>query len=317
MASAEEETTKSPAELRPFVELTPEACSEILRAYEMGLQKFRRWGIVLPRSGRIEETRSWLQRVVKQDSLGSSDEELSRTSSAVASAIDLYHISTCLGDQSDRSVATELRKITTGQQDSTPNGYLSQFWVGALLAKSKLRTTITTVDIPGMAKPDFIVPYEGIDFIVEVKRPTNYQAAKGLLNAAGEQLRSRGLPGMLFMELTDCMSVDPFAVSRDATSVRAQVKEELNTAHKELVRFVESYSHSNKFQQLVLLFTYARFWPMTIAEDVRRDAGMHMRADGFTYLWSSQVTELVRSFLSSLQFGFKQLTGNEVRFNWL
>src|SRR5687767_14681173 len=90
--------------LRPMVELSPEACAEVRRALAVAAATFRKWGIALPQGTWIQDAAEWLDHVVAENSLGNTQEELERTTAAVALAVDMYHISTTLGAESNRQV---------------------------------------------------------------------------------------------------------------------------------------------------------------------------------------------------------------------
>lgn len=129
--------------LQPLVEVTPAGCRMVRRALDSGVAAFERWGIETPPGSWIQDAASWLDQVAARNSLGANDEELKRTSAAIALAVDLYHIGTCLGEEANRQVAAELASIYHGRllgrgDSAAGKDYLTQFWVGALLAQSKL-----------------------------------------------------------------------------------------------------------------------------------------------------------------------------------
>jgi hypothetical protein len=232
----------------------------------------------------------------------------------VAWAVDLYHISTCLGNESFRSVAVDLGKITRGRLLASGGGsgaknHLSQFWVGALLAQSKLNPRILAYESHGKAKPDFLIEFGHVTYAVEVKRPSNCAAVR-LVNEAGDQIRRYDRPGLIIIDATDCMSADPWEVTREGPSVRARVAQELGTLQNRLARFIERYSRSNKFHQVTMLITFARYWSFVTDNGPRRDAGMNLRATAFSYRWSHQVTALNKGIQDGILRGLEQLTGN-------
>lgn len=301
--------------LRPHVALTPEACGEVLCALQRGIEVFRRWGVALPRDSWLKEAITRLKHTAGLESIDQTDDDLRYTSAAVAWAVDLYHISTCLGDEPSRTVAVELGKITRGRllargEASIAKNYLSQFWVGALLAQSKLRPHILAYDVAGRAKPDFLIECGRVKFAVEVKRPSNKDAVPRNVHAAADQIRQFDRPGIIVIDATDCTSVDPWEVTREGPTVRQRVAEEINGLHSRLVRLIETYSRSNKFHQVVMLLTFARYWPWVINDHPHRDAGLCFRANAFRYRWSNQITPLTRVIQEQLLHGVEQLTGN-------
>jgi hypothetical protein len=123
-------------------------------------------------------------------------------------------------------------------------------WVGALLAQSKLNPRILAYESHGKAKPDFLIEFGHVTYAVEVKRPSKCAAAVRLVNEAGDQIRRYDRPGIIIIDATDCMSADPWEVTREGPSVRARVAQELGTLQNRLARFIERYSRSNKFHQV-------------------------------------------------------------------
>jgi hypothetical protein len=303
--------------LQPIVEVNPAACGKIRRALDSGVAAFRRWGIQPPPGSWIQEATTWLDSVVARNSLGQNDDELKRTSSAIAMAVDLYHIGTCLGEDANRQVAAELAKVAHGRllgrgDSAAGKDYLTQFWVGALLAQSKLNPRVIAYDVEDQSKPDFLIPKGKISFGVEVKRPRSPTSARRAVHKAASQLRTLNGPGIIIIDATECMSVDPWAVTQSAASAREQVRSDIRELHKKLRLEATSYTLSDKFSHVSMMITFARFWNWTVDESgaQRRDAGLLFNADGFGYLWSSQVTGLTGEIQDALLEGIKQLTGN-------
>jgi hypothetical protein len=287
----------------------------VLRALRGGLDEFRRWNVALPRGSWIEEATALLARIVEQNSIGENDEDLRRTSAAVAWAADLYHISTCLGEESFKTIAVELSKITHGKllasgESSVAKNYLSQFWVGALLAQAKLKPHMLAYDAPGKAKPDYVIECGSVRFVVEVKRPSNWDAARRLVDDAGDQIRKYDRPGIIIVDATDCMSSDPFQVTTNPAGVASTVREDLDRLHEQLAGHIENYSRSNKFHQVAMLVTFARYWPWVRGETLHRAAGLNFRASATPYRWSHQITALMKVVTDGLLRGVEQLTGN-------
>jgi hypothetical protein len=296
----------------------------VRRALDRGVAAFAKWGIETPPGSWIHDAASWLDQVVARDSLGANDEELKRTSAAIALAVDLYHIGTCLGEEANRQVAAELASLYHGRllgrgNSAAGKDYLTQFWVGALLAQSRLSPRILAYDLEGHAKPDFLFTKGGVDFATEVKRPRTPHSAKRAALAAAGQLRTHDGPGIIIIDATECMSVDPWAVSRTAASSRGQVRSEVKSLHADLDSLVNSYSRSGKFRQISMLMTFVRYWNWAVDESdsTRRDAGLLFHATGFRYLWSNQITQLTREIQDALISGVKELTGNPPVYSYI
>lgn len=305
------------APLRPMREVTPAACAEVRRALEVGIREFRRWGIEPPPGSWIQRAADRLDAVVARDSLGVNEDELRQTSAAIALAVDLYHIGISLDSESNRQIAAELSAVARGRllgrgAAAAGSDFLTQFWVGTLLAQSKLQPRIITGDRRGTSKPDFIITKGKIDFIVEVKRPRTAGSAERAIKTAARQLRDHNQPGIIIVDATDCISADPWGVTRASQTTRDQVGVELDALYTRLGDIIDSRRPSPVFTQVAMLLTFSRFWSWTREESTEptRDAGLHFRARSFTYKWSMQVARVTKDVQRALLIGVEQLTGN-------
>ena len=309
--------------LQPMVEASPAACAEIRRALKVALATFQRWGIELPPGSWIQDADWWLEHVATRNHLGETSQELERTAAAAALAVDLYHISTCLGEEANRQVAVELAHLARGRllgrgDSAAGRDYLVQFWIGALLAQSKLHPHIQAYDVPGEPKLDFVITKGGVKFSIEVKRPrTKASAVRATLKAA-DQIRALGRPGIIIIDATECMSIGPFQVIDVSSNARELVRAELHDLHGSLYDLAASYRRSNKFSHVCMLMRMARYWNWIADEPAppRRDAGLLFDAYAFPYLWSRQVTQLAGEIMEALLGGLKQLTGNPPASTW-
>lgn len=310
--------------LRPVVEVTPAACAEIRQVLNHGVAAFRRWGIEPPPGSWIQEAAAWLDTVVARSSLGRNDDEIRRTSAAIALAVDLYHIGMCLGTEANRQIAAELAEVARGRLLGTGGSaagkdFLSQFWVGALLAQSRLHPHVIAYDRKGHAKPDFVLEKGKVQFAAEVKHPRSPASAERLVLKAASQLRGFEGPGIIIVDATECMSVDPWAITASTANAREQMRAELRALHDTLRGKVSPYTRSGRFSHVSMLITFARYWNWTVDEsgDYRRDAGLRLHGDGFAYPWSSQVTGIGHEILDALREGVRQLTGNPPAYEYL
>jgi hypothetical protein len=315
--------TPSTRPLQPMIDASPAACAEIRRALDIALATFRRWNIEPPPGGWIQDAAAWLDRVVELNSLGETAHELARTSAASALAVDLYHIATCLGEEANTRVAAELATLARGQLmgrgGSAPGrDFLVQFWVGALLAQSKLEPHIIAYDVQGQPKPDFVINKGGTRFAIEVKRPRTPHSARRIVQDAAGQLRAFGGPGIIMIDASECMSIGPFDVICPTADAREAVRSDLRVLHRSLHDVATSYTRSGKFSHICMLLSFVRYWNWEVSSEGarRRDAGILLNANSFGYLWSRQVTHLTHEIMDSLREGIRQLTGNPPVFTY-
>jgi hypothetical protein len=309
--------------LRPCIETTPESCAEVRRALDVALETFLHWNIDPPSGTWVQEAAQWLEYVTQRKSLGATDEELQRTSAAIAMVVDFYHISTSLGIEANRQVGAELARLANGRlpgpgRTAAGKDFLSQFWVGTLLAQSKLEPRIPAYDRPNQAKPDFLIERGRVSFAIEVKRPQTTHSARRAVLKAGDQLRTLYMPGIIVIDATDCLTVDPWAIHQPDSGVREQRASDIAELHNVLRSEIASYSRSSKLSEIGMLLTFARYWNWERRDDGApvRDAGIVFHAYGFPYLWSAQVTKLTHEIQEALMMGVHQLTGNMPRFRF-
>lgn len=299
-------------------DVTPAACAEVRRALERGVGAFRQWGIEPPPGSWIQRAADRLDAVVARNSLGEDEGELRHISAAIALAIDLYHIGISLASESNRQVAAELSAIARGRllgrgDAAAGSDFLSQFWIGTLLAQSKLRPRVVAGDRPGVSKPDFIITKGRVDFAVEVKRPRTANSAERAVTTAARQLRDYNGPGIIIVDATDCISADPWGITGPPSqTTREQVGVEVKALHGILGDMIESRPRSRRFLQVAMVMTFARFWSWTTSDSSEplHDAGLHFHARGFPYRWSMQVTRVTGEIQQALLGGFEQLMGN-------
>lgn len=237
--------------------------------------------------------------------------------------IDFYHISTSLGDDANRQVGAELARLANGPlpgpgRAAAGKDYLSQFWVGTLLAQSKLEPRILAFDRQSEPKPDFLIKRGSVSFAVEIKRPVSSRSARRAIATAGGQLRRVAMPGIIVIDATDCLAVDPWAILEYGSGAGAQRAIEVANLHNTFQCDISSYSRSSKFSQTAMLFTFARYWNWVRDErgEPVRNAGLLFHAFGFPYLWSSQITNLTGQIQEQLIEGVRQLTGRVPNFHY-
>lgn len=220
------------SDLIPHRDPTPASCRELVRAVDRTVATIEEWGVRIPPQAALYDARRWLDALGGREELKLTVEEFRETSKHSALVVDLYHVSTTLGDDSNPLVASELARIVRGSPADTEEvqNYLAQFWVGTLLAQSKLRPQIDARPDTVGSRPDFLVEWGTQDFLVEVKCPKNPKAARKALSKAAQQLRSKPKPGVIALDLTYSLGLDPFAV----TGPRGTLRDALSAAHSSL-----------------------------------------------------------------------------------
>jgi hypothetical protein len=306
------------SDLTPHRDFSSASCRELVKALDQAVATLEEWGIRIPSQAALHDARQWLANLGDQADIELTASELKETSKHSALAVDLYHISTTLADGSNSLIASELSHVVRGSPSDTTSvqDFLSQFWVGTLLAQSKLKPEIDArMGVEG-SRPDFLAESGTLQFAVEVKCPKSIKGAVRALSKAASQLRDMAQPGVVFVDATYALDIDPFANTSSGTSSRRQFRSANSLLHDQLVAHIEGYSHSDKFSRVALVVTFSRFWSWVLGESAERDAGLVFNASVLPKACQGLIVRQAESFQTSLLRGVEQLTGNPPAFSW-
>jgi hypothetical protein len=300
-------------DLEAHTELSPAACREVLKAVAFAEATLTHWGVRIPQQAAIQDAKRWLARLGERDNLDDlTDVELRKTSESAALAVDLYHITAALDDEPNVLVGAELAAVVRGPPSTTARvqDFIAQFWIGTLLAQSNLKPRIHVLNAPGMSLPDFYAEWGTLEFAVEVKCPKSVSSTRKAIDAAARQLRGKTQPGVIALDLTYALELDPFEVTREASPLRDRVHTAHRERHDQFMKYINVNRTSDKFARVAVLFTFARFWSWHIGSKAERDAGLVFISSAFPYACAGLITRQARGFQESLPSGVTQLTGN-------
>jgi hypothetical protein len=283
-----------PIAVLPFSRLSPSACSALAAAIDDALEIFDRWQLPTGMSTRLLKARSRLVKVVDQNSYGKNSVELYETAKAILLANEFYLISRTLKEDRAEPIAEELDVALGGalreieSKKKRAFDIQSQFWFGTVLAYSGLHPAVPDGK---KRRPDFIISVGSLSCGVEVKRPKSQESAWRNVASAASQLRSYGLPGVIAVDLSQCVGADELVLHRGAVSARQIVKHRFYPLVNQLTEAVRNYSQSDKFDRILLLKTYARFFNWTLGEEEDADMGFFFRSTVFPNACSGLVTD--------------------------
>src|ERR1044072_3106883 len=195
----------------PYNDFSPQACSALAVALQDVIAALERWNVRINPDGRLRVAQRHLIKVANSGSYGETEEELIQTAKAAALAKDFYEISNALNKDREDPIAEELAVAIRGTLDGksknkSPYAIQSQYWVGMLFAHSGLKPAVLSGTTG--AKPDFVVSLGTLDIIAEVKRPSSVKSALRCLESAADQLRDSKMPGVICLDLSECIVID-------------------------------------------------------------------------------------------------------------
>lgn len=313
--------SKYPIAVIPYSRLSPSACSALAAAIDDALEVFSNWQLPTGMSTRLLRARSRLLEVATHGSYGETPAELYKTGKAILLANDFYLISRTLTDDRAGPIAEELEAALGGTltevetKKKTPFDLQSQFWFGMVLAHSRLHPSVPD---SRKRRPDYLINVDTLLCGVEIKRPESEPSAKRALSTAASQLNEYGLPGVIVLDLSRCVGADDLILHSGEVSARQIVNDRFYPLANQLISIVGNYSRSNKFDRILVLQMYARFFNWTVGSINYADMGFFFKSTVFPDACSGLVikqSERIRDLIAS---GLERISGNplEMKRTW-
>lgn len=298
----------------PFTHLTPAACSALAAALRDAIATFESWNLSVI-FGRLHAAEQHLRRVAEQDSYGSSEAELIQTAKAVALASDFYMISMALRSERDDPIAEELAVALRGNlggnsKNTSPYEIQAQYWTGMLLAQSGLRPAVPPI---AGRRPDFVISVGTLSCGVEVKRPRSINSVMRCLSDAAKQLRDYKLPGVIALDLSECIVSDNLILPISRMPSREIVRQHLYPEATQLMNYVNSYTRSDKFSRITALVVFARLWVWKSLDPPEPDIGILFSSPAFPQACSGLVVEQIHHLQDMLLNGIEKVIGSPVQ----
>ncbi len=302
-----------------FPRLSPSACGALAVAIDDTIAVFDGWG--LPRSARLLQAKQLLLRVNATQSYGTTAQQLKETANAIIVANDFYLISRTLKSRRADPIILELKESLGGKlyenkgNKQTPFDIQSQFWFGTVLAHSALHPAV--IDSKD-TRPDFCISIGTLSCAVEVKRPHSGKAAWRNISTAASQLRTFGKPGAIVLDLSACVGVDGLIVHGGPRTTRQTVERRFYRLADQLNARVEKYPHSDKFQRIMMIVTYARFFNWVVDGESDVDMGFFFKTSTQPDAWASLISDYSRRLEEAIVRGFQRISGNplSIRRTW-
>lgn len=306
-------TGKYPTSLIPFTGFSPSACSALVSAIDDAIEVFRRWEIPVGRRTRLLEARRRLVKVAAQGSYGATPNELYKTAKAILIANDFYGISRTMTDERAAPIADELKVALRGplsEIESKNNNAFdiqSQFWFGTVLAYSGLHPTVLDSK---KTRPDYLISVDTLQCGVEIKRPSSSSSAWGALSSAASQLHNFGKPGVIVLDLTQCIEADELILHNGLPPARQIAGGRFFPLVDQLTEKVTEYSHSDKFKRILVLQMYARFFNWTLGGKKDSDMGFYFESIPLPEACGGLVTDQSKRIQAMVARGFQRISGN-------
>lgn len=304
---------KYPTALIPFTGLSPSACSALVCAIDDAIEVFRKWEIPVGRRTRLLEARRRLVKIAAQGSYGATPEELYKTAKAILIANDFYGISRTMTAGRAAPIAEELRVALRGplsEIDTKNNNAFdiqSQFWFGTVLAYSGLHPAVLDSK---QTRPDYLINVDTLLCGVEIKHPNSPSSAWGALSSAASQLHKFGKPGVIVLDLTQCIKADELILHNGLPSARQIAGGRFFPLVDQLTERAIAYSHSDKFKRILVLQMYARFFNWTLGGRKDTDMGFYFESIPLPEACGGLVTDQSKRIQSMIARGFQRISGN-------
>jgi hypothetical protein len=306
---------KYPIAVIPFSCLSPSACAALAAAVDDAIEAFSKWQIPTGVNSKLLKARKCLLKVAEQDSYGTTQTDLIETAKAILLANDFYVISRTLTESRADPIAKELEIALRGPlseiETENRNAFdiLSQFWFGTVLAFSGLHPAVPDSK---KTKPDFLV-YEGtLVFGVEIKRPQSPSSAVRALSSAASQLRKYGEPGIIVLDVTRSVSAEALILYRGSLSARQLMKSRFDRLASQLFETVENNSDSDKFDRIVVLVVFARFFNWTLGGKEDSDSGFLFKSTVIPTACSGLIVDHSDRIQTAITRGFEKISGNRL-----
>ena len=302
--------------LIPFSGLTPSACTALAAAIDDAIETLGKWDLPTGINTRLLKAKRRLLKVAARGSYGATPDELYETANAILVAHDFYVISRTLRGDRANPIAEELKVALGGPlceietKNKNPFDIQSQFWFGTVLAYSGLHPTVPDSK---ETRPDFLISLGTLVCGVELKRPKSRGAASRALSSAASQLHKYGKPGVIVLDLAQCIRADDLILHRGSSpSARQLAEERFYPLVDELIEGVNDYSRSDKFKRIVVLAMYARFFNWTPDGKKDSDMGFFFKSTVMPEACVGLVVDESHRIQELIARGFERISGNPV-----
>jgi hypothetical protein len=300
----------------PFSEITPSNCAIIAGRGEVALVKLRSWGLDPAVTGSLSEAVRRLHRVSRAKSYGADITELRLTLNSIHICADFYQIAASLGEHPIGPAIPELAIALQGGLTGTNSArrareYLSQYWVGTLLTLANIEPRVVPPE-PDKPRPDFLIDLGGLDCAVEVKRPESFHSARRALDQAAGQLRSLSQPGVICMDISDCLCDESFATAfiQSSAPIGQAVFPLFERETAKLSERPEKYNQSDKYKRILALVLFARATGWRGVDPPRAEGKYFLQLPTYEAACGGLVVDFVGRLKRIFITGFERMSGS-------
>jgi len=281
------------------------------------MAKLGSWGLDRVIRSRLHDAVTTLDGVVRSDSYGSTRDELEVTLDAIHLCADFFQVAASLPDEPIGPAVSELAISLQGSLTGTnaarrAREYLSQYWVGTLLTLANVEPRILPEGLESK-RPDFLLDLGGLDCAIEVKRPESFNSMRDALDRAAGQLRSFGRPGVICLDLTDCICIPGFATGfiDCPIPIAGRVAPVFKCKTEVLADRPSYYNQSDKYARVIALVLFARIAGWRAIPDLQPEAKYLLQLPTYPNACQGLVTDFTERLKRLVLTGFERMTGSE------
>jgi hypothetical protein len=267
----------------------------------------------------LDDAAATLDRVARRGSYGDSPEELEATIQALNLCADFFQVAASLPDEPIEAAKSELELsiqagLTGTRSDRIAREYLTQYWIGTLLTLARIEPRILSNDVR-TKRPDYLVDLGGFDCAVEIKRPESFNSSRDAMDRAAGQLRSFGKPGVICVDLTDCICTKGFSTGFLDSDVHiADRVTPVFRRHSEwLSDRAVKYNQSDKYQRVMLVVLFARIAGWRGLVEPQPEARYLLHLSVYHNACQGLVTDYAEHFSRIVRTGFERISGSQAR----
>lgn len=303
----------------PFSRLTPAACAVVAERVSYAATRLQEIGLSNGVLRRLGAARHRLEQVAQDGSYGRSVSDLRKTAEALALATDFFQLAGVLPDVPGPVITQELGSALAADLVPRSNQmqaleFQTQYWFGMVLARAGLRPGVPPRPATG-SHVDFLVEIDSLRLAVEVKRPLHIRSARDAMDRGAGQLRGSGLPGVLVVDLSQCLGADRLitAAIDHPIPLKDMVQPHFKDFASRLSERPRKYNQSDKYARVLCALFYARIFGWQRLDMSQPQGSIFVLSDPYPSACMGLVTTQMERFRVLIRAGFGDLAGGAVQ----
>jgi hypothetical protein len=253
-----------------------------------------------------------MRAVAECGSYGATAAEWADTARALTAVADWVQIANSLTAQPVVQIAQELSiAIGSGADARKADDVLTQFWFGAMLARSGLRPAVPPA---AGRRPDFVIRADDMPLSVEVKRPESVHSAMRAIKSATSQIRDYGKPGFIALDLSPALDTDSLIMKCffDHASAIEQFRPVFLHHSRQISDRIRGYRCEGKFSRILGLLMYARVYAWHHSNTSSPQMSVFVEAPVFPGACGGLIRDTAERVKAALRRGLEELAGGPV-----